>query len=110
MGTCASHDACASSWHSYADWIEQLATLAGRELVEGRIEFDSDCCQFGHISPTSAARLADELEDLLPRIEDDVTVARDTHGWGLPMRSWTVRFVAGLRRAATTGERLELSG
>lgn len=56
---------------------------------------------YGHIGPEAAAPLADRLEALLASLPADTPF--DFH------RARTETFVAGLRRAAETGTRIEFS-
>ena len=122
MGRCATHDAWTSSAHTYGHWRDYIRSLAGRDLLGDSLVFVRDqcvfgCCEgpvfeeFGYIPPDAATKLADELDELLPRLAESVRfVTRSPQISAVPMRRLTEGLIAGLRRAAAAAEEVVWSG
>lgn len=68
--------------------------------------------EFGYIPPDAATKLADELDELLPRVSESVRIVhpRSVHISAVPMRRLTEGLIAGLRRAAAAAEEVVWSG
>ena len=106
---------------SFSAWMSHIETLAGRNVWSEHVEYcdtyneygDVDGThEFGVFAPVAATRLADILDRLIPQLYDGTPQVSEFDGEVrlMPMRSWTQRFIDGLRRAARADERLEFSG
>lgn len=110
MGLDVSHGAFNGAYSSFARFREAVFVAAGRRIPRSKIglsEFLEHSDYDGQISPELAAACADEMEELLPVLDEmaEKQFYTDELPYGDRARIW----IDGCRLAAEKGEPLEFT-
>jgi hypothetical protein len=110
MGLDVSHGAFRGSYSGFARFREAVFVAAGGRIPRSKIglrEFLEHSDHDGQISPELAAACADDMEELLPVLDEMAEKQFHTNelAYGERARIW----IAGCRLAAENGEPLEFT-